>query len=523
MNQKKRVTVCAQKNKATHRFGGRATAGGVNYEVRIAAFVAVKMLSGNRCSVWDGINGSDISAITLQAPEPVDDIIVFLRGDPEACVFISAKERSGTIALTEKSTAFADTVDSFVRQFLKLPAAARVKSRLVWAVPACVGMAATHDLPVALDTHRMDAADTSFSEFLRGRRQREKKAIEGLMSIANKAWKRESGMLPEEGELRGLLRQIYVEIYDFECGQKLERQAEGDIRSHVTADPKQARHVWEKLEYLFAKTDQRGIRVTAATLRRILSDNGLALKSPPEYAEDISRLSDLTARNLFSLKNHTTFRFGFKPTDIIHIKRSEELFALLASIKAGHLLITGEPGCGKSGLIHSIVEALQKEGLPAVLLLAEEVVGRDWKGSANLPGFSHALDEILSNWPNGARGFIITDALDAVRDVETQKTLRRLLRDIQIGKSGWTVIASVREFDLKHGRDLREAFPGAGVEGYSSRDFAGVAHFHLTGLSEAQLDELTERRAEIRPFIESETTKSVTHITFYMTMPLRGR
>jgi hypothetical protein len=30
------------------RFGGRATAGGVNYEVRIAAFIAVKMLAGNR-------------------------------------------------------------------------------------------------------------------------------------------------------------------------------------------------------------------------------------------------------------------------------------------------------------------------------------------------------------------------------------------------------------------------------------------------------------------------------------------
>jgi hypothetical protein len=40
-------------------------------------------------------------------------------------------QKNDTIALTEKSTAFADTVDSFVRQFLKLPAAARVKSRLV--------------------------------------------------------------------------------------------------------------------------------------------------------------------------------------------------------------------------------------------------------------------------------------------------------------------------------------------------------------------------------------------------------
>ena len=119
--RKKRKTVPAQVKEGTHRFGGRATAGGVNYEVRVAAFVAVKMLSGNRCSVWEDINGADVLAITLQAPEPVDDIVVSLRGDAKACVFISAKERSGAIALTHRSPAFTDTVEAFVRQFQKLP------------------------------------------------------------------------------------------------------------------------------------------------------------------------------------------------------------------------------------------------------------------------------------------------------------------------------------------------------------------------------------------------------------------
>ena len=69
----KKRSVGLSRSKATvHRFGGRATAGGVNYEVRVAAFIAVKMLSGSQCSVWDGINGADLSAITMQAPEPVE-------------------------------------------------------------------------------------------------------------------------------------------------------------------------------------------------------------------------------------------------------------------------------------------------------------------------------------------------------------------------------------------------------------------------------------------------------------------
>ena len=109
----------------------------MTYEVHVAAFIAVKMLSG--CPLWEGISGANISTITMQTPEPVDDIVVSLRAEAEARVFISAKERSGTISLTEKDRAFAETVDTFIRQFLKLSPAARTKSRLLWAVPASVG------------------------------------------------------------------------------------------------------------------------------------------------------------------------------------------------------------------------------------------------------------------------------------------------------------------------------------------------------------------------------------------------
>lgn len=137
-----------------HRFGGRATAGGVNYEVRVAAFIAVKMLAGNRCTVWNGISGADIAAITLQAPEAVDDIVVELRRGGSSYAFISAKDRSANIPLTGRSPAFADSVAAFVGQFLKLPREVRAESRFVWAVPSTAGRAATRELLGGLDTHR---------------------------------------------------------------------------------------------------------------------------------------------------------------------------------------------------------------------------------------------------------------------------------------------------------------------------------------------------------------------------------
>ena len=67
--------------------------------------MAIKMLVGDRCTVWDGISGADVIAVTLQAPESVDDIVVDLRRGTSARAFISAKDRGGTIPITGRSPA----------------------------------------------------------------------------------------------------------------------------------------------------------------------------------------------------------------------------------------------------------------------------------------------------------------------------------------------------------------------------------------------------------------------------------
>ncbi len=484
------------------RYGGRATASGVNYEVRVAAFLAVQMLSGTRCSVWSGVTGADVTFITMQAPEPVDDIVVNLRGDPEASVFISAKERNKAIPLTENSPAFTDTVAAFVCQYLKLSPEGRAGSRLLWTLPATAGLSATRHLADGLDELRMDAGGTALSEFMRGRQPKQRNALEAFLIEARKAWEEQSGQPPTDDELRRFLGLVYVQVYEFEGGQCLEGRAEDYIRSHITEDPGQATRIWEKLEHFFARVNQRGVRVTPNSLRRILIGEGISLKSPPDYSEDISLLRRLTARNLERLKEHNTLPFGPAPGDSIHIPRAEELTALVGAAKSGHFLITGEPGCGKSGLVYSLVGALQKEDLPVVLLLAEDMTGGDWKGSANFPGLTHALDEVLRNWSSGKPAFLITDALDAVRDGDTLKRVRNILRDVKTGEGGWAVVASVRKFDLQYGRELRELFPGAGVADHVSPSFPGVAHFHVPRLSKAQLDDLASRRPQVRLFIE---------------------
>src|SRR5439155_10578486 len=111
--------------------------------------------------------------------------------------------------------------------------------------------------------------------------------LEALLSVATGALKRHSGHSPTADELREFLCRIFVEVYDFGPGHRLQRELEGEIRSHVVADPKQARRAWEKLEHFFLQADCHGVPVNAVSLRKALIADGLTLKSPPDYASDI--------------------------------------------------------------------------------------------------------------------------------------------------------------------------------------------------------------------------------------------
>ena len=504
------------------RFGGRSTAAGVNYEARVAAFVAAHALCGDHAVLWQGVTGEDVVTVTLQTPDAVDDIVIGLRSNTAAQVFISAKSRSKSIALTDKSAAFTETIHSFVTQFRGIDPDRRAANRFVWAVPSTAGAAATNYLPRVLDAHRMEASDASFLRFIKSRNRDHEKALKAFLNHTKKVWKRQAGTLPREDELREFFRLVHIETYDFGGGLRHERIAESHLRSHVVRDPARGHDAWQILEQFFNRADEHGTTATPASLRQLLTGAGFELNAPPSYASDVDQLLKITRRNMERLARHTVLRFGQNRSDSVHLARSDDLAALQLALGQGDLLLTGDPGCGKSGIIYSLVKQLEADGAPVVLLLAEEIFGPGQHHENRLPELIHPLDEILVNWPTGAHGYVITDALDAVRDPQTQKAVRNLLEELRQGSASWTVLASVREFDLKHSRELREAFPGDGFKNYAAADFAGVAHFFLTGLSDADLAHLEKRRPQIGPFLkraqENPRSLSLHRSPFYLSL-----
>src|SRR2546423_767787 len=109
---------------------------------------------------------------------------------------------------------------------------------------------------------------------------------------------------------------VHVEVFDFGVGHRHERTTEGIIRNLVAGKPGEPKRIWEKLELHFNRADRQGLRTTAASLRRMLTAEGLKLKTPASFADDVELLQKLTARNLEWLKDHTLLRFA---TAEIHI------------------------------------------------------------------------------------------------------------------------------------------------------------------------------------------------------------
>jgi len=424
------------------RFPGRSTSSGIDYEVRLATCFAVKMLSGKSSSVFEGISGDQITSIQMQTKDPVDDVVLNLEDD-NSRIFISAKLRSQSLNPNANlSSEFGQIILSFVEQYLAIEHTGSQKCRLVLALPLSAGKSVAQDLPRALNAHRNNTNTESIEGFLSNRPKKEKKALSNLIAAAKASWKKVQGSEANEEDFRSFLRIVYVEQWNLEDHEQDWRNILGDIRTHIAECPEDSLAIRDSLVSKFQDADTKGYKLSAQSIREHLLQIPHRLKAPPDYASEINKLKHITQTNLERIKAHVSLHFGKVPAESVIIERDEELEALCNAIKAQHLLLTGEPGCGKTGLLCKLANQLHRNGTTVIVLLAEALEGVDMNGSANVVGLDHPLPEILANW--SPAGILITDALDALRDGEQQSKVRKLLEDITTGNSDWTVLASVR-------------------------------------------------------------------------------
>jgi len=159
----------------------------------------------------------------------------------------------------------------------------------------------------------------------------------------------------------------------------------------------------------------------------------------------------------------------------------------------------GEAGAGKSGCLYELAADLRKQGSDVIVVAVDQLAATspgELDAELKLPN-SYSLVDVLADWSGSGRAALIIDALDAARTSYGLTTLCNLIGQIRDNAPRWDVVASVREFDLKHSRDIQRLFPGQPISGAGNREFRNVKHVIVGPLTHAELASLEQQIPEV--------------------------
>ena len=236
---------------------------------------------------------------------------------------------------------------------------------------------------------------------------------------------------------------------------------------------------------LSRKFIRTGAPVDRAGLLRALRAEGHVDVSAPAYDKDIAALLAYSDDERSRLCKHTCLPLG----EGIPVQR-DCLEPLLDAVAGGSLLVTGEPGAGKTGVLLSLAERLAREPGPLLFLSVERFSGFTLRSSFRTElRLDHDPVEVLAAWPAAEPGVLIIDALDASRGGPSEPVIAAFIADA-VEKVGarWSIVASIRTFDLRNGQRFREIMPGTPPNrGFVEKGLDNVRHFHVPRLSPGEL------------------------------------
>ncbi|PRE64313.1 hypothetical protein C6P82_17190 [Burkholderia multivorans] len=155
------------------------------------------------------------------------------------------------------------------------------------------------------------------------------------------------------------------------------------------------------------------------------------------------------------------------------------------------MLVTGEPGAGKTGVLLSLTDKLDEVGIPNVFLSAERLASftsaDDFRRQLQL---NHGFLDVLAAWPGATRGVIVIDALDASRGGTGEEIIASFVEDVSRElEDRWSIVASIRSFDLRNGRRFRLLAKGSAPDqAYAEKGLEGIRHFRIPRLSRTEIE-----------------------------------
>lgn len=455
--------------------GGRAGAGGFDYQHRVAAWFATHVLGGAGFTPDEPLWHGPLRRIDLETGDAVDD--VRLTPENASAVMLQCKR---TIVLSEgERSDLAKTVTQFVGHHL---ADGHEDDKLVLVTSSAASSVVHTHLRQVLDRLREADADASVDDVSANKDDR--RAVEVFTAHIVRAWELGHGRPPTEREQQGLLRRCHVLVLDLHPGEAHEIVARDRLRLLV-AGPDAADAAWDALVEQCARLATDGSGADRSHLQWHLASRGIALATAPDFGRDVDRLQSVTTTTLEMVE---TSGIAIPTADgSIDLDRPV-VRDLVQQSTIESLMVVGDPGIGKTVALHHLARHELDEGRP-VLFLSVGDIGATSRGELRTElGLDHELLDVLPHWSPGIAKLLVVDALDAARTDPQAKMWRTLLGQVQ-KLPDWQVVASIRTWDLENSAHLRAVFPSPPVD--------------VTELTDDELDQLRAASPKLEALVAS--------------------
>jgi hypothetical protein len=455
--------------------GGAAGASGVGYQDLVFAWLASCLIVEEPLQVPLAVG--TVIQVGAQTGYAVDDVAVLT--DAGNAVLVQAKVGLG-LGTAEKSPmgkALAQAVHEYLHG--RVPEAGSPARRFDPSrdtIVLCTDASAPESVRMHLaKALRRVASLPAGSPLTNELSKREEGAMRVALAHARRLWSLERGTEPSDEELRGFFKALHILTLDLENGRKDQQSALSTLQRGLT-DPSQRLSAWEVLvREGHAASESRQWRDRAA-LVLALSQHGIGATLPNRYAWDIEVIR---ARSIINL--HTLQLEAQLPVDGgLYISRSVAM-ELCELTDRSHVLIVGEAGSGKSGVVQEFATK-RKDDQEVVVLRAADVVG------ANRIQTNQPLLDVLGAWA-GSPGLLVIDGVDALRGTEDRDALSATVSALD--GTRWQVVATARSYDARNSRRLQRAFAGGPVSRDAVRvdsQLATVRHLLVSEFDEEDLD-----------------------------------
>ncbi len=491
--------------------GGAAMGAGADYQARVSAWVAVRMLAEEDVEPPFGLK-APVSGIAYEASEHVDDLIVTTDAGRIAYVQVKRTVSLSTVRHHAGRLApLASAVDQFVRQFVQGKTPSEGVEDLSDTTYGCFVLAVGTSAPATIRVTLREALERvqAYSGYdLAGDDSKGRsKALNVVVEHVRASWRAETGVDPGEHDIHEFLDLVHVATIEVGEGERDEREAKDILRANVLKSPDQAGAAWSVLISKSLHLIRTQGRADRARLLEVLNSNGLTVRAPRSYRDDIQRLRDHSARVTRSLAEHASIQLGDSD---LRIQRPY-VSLLKETAETGSVLVVGEPGVGKSSVLHSLAETLRGEERDVIVLTPQQPPFLSPGGLRDELQLDHDLVDVLANWPGTRPAFLLIDALDAARTEPPAAALRSLIREVGECGNRWNVVASIREYDARYSRNLIKLFKGTPPDGpvpaLAGESFAKMCHIVVGRLTDDELQQISELGApELAWFLESAST-----------------